>query len=64
MVPVASWVCQKHEQATQETEVPVFNPGKRLKGSPLDVSPEGGPVTPFPSGWPKLPLPSTSFFPS
>lgn len=31
--PVASWVCQKHEQAIQKTQAPVLNPVKRLKGT-------------------------------
>lgn len=70
LAPVASWVGQKHEEATQETEVSVFKPREKTQShSSLETSGEGYPETnfgPLPKTsvltWPKLP--STSLCPA
>lgn len=70
LAPVVSWVGQKYEEATQETEVSVFKPREETqRHSSLEASGEGHPETncgPLPKTsvltWPKLP--STSFCPA
>lgn len=70
LAPVASWVGQKHKEATQEAEVSLFKPHEETqRHSSLEASGEGHPETncgPLPKisvlTWPKLP--STSLCPA